>query len=84
MSKVLSRRDFLKVAAVTAAGSVLASCAPAAQPTTQAQPTGAGTQPTVASNPRPKEDRAARGFRPGRDRDRNSHRNWQDVRRSPR
>jgi ABC-type glycerol-3-phosphate transport system substrate-binding protein len=39
----LSRRQFLKASAVTAAGALLAACAPAAAPSTEAQPgTGAG------------------------------------------
>lgn len=39
MSKThISRRDFLRAAAVTAAGTALAACAPAAQPSTGTQP----------------------------------------------
>lgn len=53
MSKSVSRRYFLKIAAVTAAGSVLASCAPAATSTSQPEP--GKDQPTVASKPPAKE-----------------------------
>ncbi len=58
MSKILSRRDFLKVAASSAAAlSVLAACQPAATPT-QA-PAAATSAPAVANTPAPASSGAA-------------------------
>ncbi len=52
-SKQVSRRSFLKAAAIGAAGAALAACQPAAQPTTPAQPAANNTP--VAANPPVKE-----------------------------
>src|SRR5512146_3130239 len=51
VKKGLTRRDFLKVAAVTAGGASLAACAPAAAPAqpAAAEPTKAVVQPTAAA-----------------------------------
>lgn len=49
MRKIVSRRDFLKMAAVTTAGSVLAACAPASQSGANATKSAAG-EPTVSAN----------------------------------
>jgi arabinosaccharide transport system substrate-binding protein len=57
MNKKLSRRDFLRMSALTAAGAALAGCGPAATPTaaprpttpSQGQPTQAPAAPTAAA-----------------------------------
>jgi ABC-type glycerol-3-phosphate transport system substrate-binding protein len=52
--KRLSRRDFLRVSAVTAAGVTLASCAPTAAPQpTEAPAAAAPTQPPAPTSPPP-------------------------------
>lgn len=45
----ISRRDFLRAAALTAAGTTLAACAPAAQPAVEGKPTEAKANAPVAS-----------------------------------
>jgi len=49
----LTRREFLRVAGITAAGAVIASCAPAPTPAPTAAPPTAAPKPAATTAPAP-------------------------------